>query len=274
MSDQPAIDLLYTHLWDTHESTTFGVLDADDSARAPGLLYDLLDTVMTEPGGWALDAGCGEGIATTELSRRYRCRALGLDLTHLHLARRLDRVRAVGLPLPVHFGQASINRLPLPDDHFKLVWCRDMLFHVDPVETALAECARVLRPGGVLLLETTFATAHLLPAEREQFAATLAVPPRSIDRATVEAALTAAGLTITTHIDLASELLEHLEAHDGRYGQKLLRLARLLRRPGHYRALLGDDRYRIAVATYRWSLAYLLGKLGMHVYLARKRDPA
>ncbi len=49
-------------------------------------------------------------------------------------------------------GVADISRLPFRDDSFDVVSCFEVLEHLDDPAGALGEMARVLRPGGSLLL--------------------------------------------------------------------------------------------------------------------------
>ena len=57
-------------------------------------------------------------------------------------------------------AQASVGALPFPDDAFDVVYSFKVLAHVEPIERAVAELVRVVRPGGHLLLE--FYNAHSL----------------------------------------------------------------------------------------------------------------
>lgn len=91
-----------------------------------------------------LEAGCGTGLLLAEADRIGRS-ALGLDLSHgmlLHAQARGLRVL-----------QGSLTQVPLPDASVDLVYSVKVLAHVPPIREALAELARVTRPGGHLLLE-------------------------------------------------------------------------------------------------------------------------
>jgi ubiquinone/menaquinone biosynthesis C-methylase UbiE len=91
-----------------------------------------------------LEAGCGTGLLLAEAKRVGRS-AIGLDLSHEMLARARDRgLRTV---------QGSLVALPLPDCSIDLVFSMKVLAHVPPIREAIAELARVTRPGGHLLLE-------------------------------------------------------------------------------------------------------------------------
>ena len=91
-----------------------------------------------------LEAGCGTGLLLEEAARIGRS-AIGLDLSHGMLARARDRGLAV--------MQGSLTQIPLPDASVDLVYSMKVLAHVPPIRQAIAELARVTRPGGHLLLE-------------------------------------------------------------------------------------------------------------------------
>jgi ubiquinone/menaquinone biosynthesis C-methylase UbiE len=91
-----------------------------------------------------LEAGCGTGLLLAEAARVARS-AIGLDLSRGMLARARERgLRVV---------QGSLTQIPLPDASVDLVYSMKVLAHVPPIRQAVAELARVTRPGGHLLLE-------------------------------------------------------------------------------------------------------------------------
>jgi SAM-dependent methyltransferase len=49
--------------------------------------------------------------------------------------------------------QGSLTEVPLPSASFDLVYSMKVLAHVPPIERAVAELARLVRPGGHMLLE-------------------------------------------------------------------------------------------------------------------------
>lgn len=110
-------------------------------------LIDELELGLVRRYGTGLDileAGCGTGLLLAEAARVGRS-ALGLDLSHGMLVRAKER----GLRIV----QGSLTALPLPDNSVDLVYSMKVLAHVPPIREAVAEMARVTRPGGHLLLE-------------------------------------------------------------------------------------------------------------------------
>jgi SAM-dependent methyltransferase len=84
-----------------------------------------------------LDAGCGEGwIASTIAAPELVC----VDRSEAAV----EAARARGLDARV----ADVESLPFADGDFDAVMCNNVLYHVPDRDRALAELARVLRPGG------------------------------------------------------------------------------------------------------------------------------
>ncbi|MFF7175004.1 class I SAM-dependent methyltransferase [Streptomyces pseudovenezuelae] len=104
-----------------------------------------------------LDVACGTGIVTRRLAAaRPGTRVTGADLTY-----GMARTAAVRLPGAVVL--ADSRALPFPDSVFDAVtsvWLLHLLDRPEDVRAAVAECARVLRPGGVYVTTVDKAAAH------------------------------------------------------------------------------------------------------------------
>ena len=101
------------------------------------------------PSGWTvLDLGCGTG-ATTELLAPAVRRVIAVDREQAMLdaaARRLGDTPGVEL------RQGELTDLPVADGEADAAICILVLHHVEDAARALCEAARILRPGGQLLL--------------------------------------------------------------------------------------------------------------------------
>ena len=110
-------------------------------------LIDDLEVDLVERygrGAAVLEAGCGTGLLLGRVAS-FAEEAYGFDLSAGMLARAHDR----GL----HVVQGSITDIPFPSARFDVVYSYKVLAHVEKIREALAEMARVLRPGGYLLAE-------------------------------------------------------------------------------------------------------------------------
>jgi SAM-dependent methyltransferase len=97
------------------------------------------------PAGSALDAACGTGRHAEHLAARGH-RVTGVDSSPDMLAR--TRLRRV----PARFLLGDLHRLPLADGCMDLAVCALALVHVPALAPVMAEFARVLRPGGHLVI--------------------------------------------------------------------------------------------------------------------------
>jgi SAM-dependent methyltransferase len=96
-----------------------------------------------------LDAGAGHGWLAEMLSRRgFEVSALDLGGDSIHRAAR----RLGELSVPVAFALGDLYSLPFHDSSFDAVVVSEVLEHLQHPPDALAEIARVLRPGGYLVV--------------------------------------------------------------------------------------------------------------------------
>ncbi|HSP89665.1 MAG TPA: DUF6125 family protein [Vicinamibacterales bacterium] len=127
------------------------------TAYYASLGYDRLAAasyVLDEAGpieGPVLDVGTGMGITARALAAR------GLDVTTVDTnAHDQDVAEALtdqpDLARRIRFMVASAAGLPFPDGHFGAAVGVDVLHHFEDGRPALAELARVVRPGGAVVL--------------------------------------------------------------------------------------------------------------------------
>jgi ubiquinone biosynthesis O-methyltransferase len=96
-----------------------------------------------------LDVGCGDGALASELSRR------GADVTGLDADPAMVTaagMRAEARSAQLHFVEGNAERLPFGDAAFDCVVAVTVLCFVRDAERAVAEMARVLKPGGQLVI--------------------------------------------------------------------------------------------------------------------------
>ncbi|GGO36405.1 class I SAM-dependent methyltransferase [Streptomyces lasiicapitis] len=135
-----------------------------------------------------LDVACGTGLVTRRLAARPGLRVTGVDAAY-----NMARMAAERVPGAVVLGDS--RRLPFPDGAFdaaSAVWLLHLLSGFDEAAAVVAECARVLRPGGVLVTTVDKAASHHVGSD--------------IDEAL-------AGRPVRPPVDAAAQVARHAAAH-------------------------------------------------------------
>jgi demethylmenaquinone methyltransferase/2-methoxy-6-polyprenyl-1,4-benzoquinol methylase len=137
-----------------------GVYDLMNSAMTAGLHHQWRERAVERaevgPGSDALDVCCGTGDLALALRRRIGPdgRVVGCDFSDpmLELARRKSGEEG----LPVEFGWADALELPYGERSFDAVTIGFGARNLADLERGISEMARVLRPGGhLVILEIT-----------------------------------------------------------------------------------------------------------------------
>ena len=169
-----------------------------------------------------LDVGCGDGhFSQMVFNRKLEA---GIDPWWNPL-KKAQHSGMYDLPL-----QAMGDRLPFADDHFASAFSNSVLEHIPDDHKAMQQLWRVLRPGGLCLIQTPFKEGDIYedetiatPADRLQhFGQDDHVRIYSVSGLTER--LSATGFEITTNI--------YQESVDNRKGYKPYEVVLLARKPG------------------------------------------
>src|SRR6476620_8921651 len=178
---EPDVSNGYLNLLGAGLPTGTPAVEAVFASPVGSIVYDKMQALMRrlfsalqQPTGWlnipaggiALDVGCGPGTVTASLARAAGPGglALGVDISEPMLAR---AVRAEAGP-QIGFLRADAQRLPFRDQTFDAVLSIAMLQLIPKPSAALAEMARVLRPGARM--------AVMVPTARRAGALTRLLP--------------------------------------------------------------------------------------------------
>lgn len=114
------------------------------------LVQRFVDAVPADGGAVILDVACGPGIIAAALAPRAR-EVVAFDLTPEMLTKARERCAEAGLN-NVTFREGSATDLPFPGASFDTVVTRLSIHHFLVPQQPMAEMARVLKPGGTLVL--------------------------------------------------------------------------------------------------------------------------
>ncbi len=97
-----------------------------------------LSLIKNGKGKKVLDIGCREGAQSEWLKQR------GYEVTSIDIEKKYRYCRVVD----------ANKRLPFKDNSFDLIWCSEVIEHLEDPAKSLAEFRRVLKPGGELIITT------------------------------------------------------------------------------------------------------------------------
>ncbi|MEU4315736.1 class I SAM-dependent methyltransferase [Nocardia sp. NPDC024068] len=156
-----------------------------------------LDRLIPGP-GVVLDLAVGTGIVAADLETAGH-RVIGVDLSAGMLAQAARR-------LPGRLARADAAALPLPGSCVDAVTAVWLLHLLDDAEPAIAESARVLRPGGWFVTTADKAAAHRIAS---------GLPPDDRPRADGCALLTTLGARYGLHLAAATSFIGFGQARAG-----------------------------------------------------------
>ena len=149
-----------------------------------------------------LDVACGAGGPGIHLARVSGCSVTGVDREGEGLANARRLAREAGLGARARFVQSDASQpLPFPDESFDAILCLDALNHLPGRAGVFADWARLLVPGGRLLVTDPVTITGLVASQELAIRSSIGyfdfAPPGEDERL-----LGAAGLDVITVEDL------------------------------------------------------------------------
>lgn len=111
----------------------------------------ILSVLKPPSGARFLDVGCGSCAHSVRLARRgFNVHAVDFSESALGMARANIKFR--GLEERITVARENLLALSLPDASFDYVLCWGVLMHIPEVGRAVSELARIVRPGGTIII--------------------------------------------------------------------------------------------------------------------------
>jgi arsenite methyltransferase len=122
-----------------------------------GATEELVALCHIDAGSYVLDVGCGAGVTPCALVKRHGCRVMGVDISPQMIERSRERAGRERVADRVEFRVGDAQQLPFEDDLFDAVITESVTAFPADKAGAVAEYARVTRPGGYVgLNESTW----------------------------------------------------------------------------------------------------------------------
>ncbi|HUU73113.1 MAG TPA: methyltransferase domain-containing protein [Burkholderiales bacterium] len=210
-----------------------------------------------------LDVCSGMGGPARYLAHRIGCKVTGIDFTESRYQSAVKLTEMVGLEGLVNFTHGNALEMPFPDSSFDVVIGQEAWCHVPDKPRLIAECARVVKPGGVIAFTDILRTDKLSNADMRRLRSEMTFP----DLETLGGyarLLERSGCTLLEHDDLSEIWKRVLEDRLAMYRSLGNETERHF---GAERSREWDDAYAFFVSRYRE------GKLGGGRFIARRDRP-
>lgn len=140
--------------------------DRTPLAEAQERLTDwLIRRTPVSAGSRVLDVGCGNGSPALALARKTGCAVVGITLSHEQTRTANQRTSAAWLHQQAFFLQTDAMEMPFGSETFDATWALESIFHMERSHV-LSEMARILRPGGRVLIADLIEKQPLSNQER------------------------------------------------------------------------------------------------------------
>ena len=234
-----------------HDQDHFGGIEANDILAAKAGI---------QRQHHVLDVCSGMGGPARYLAHRIGCRVTGLDLTRSRYESAIRLTQLAKLDRLVDFRLGDALNMPFEDASFDIVIGQEAWCHVPDKPRLIAECVRVVKPGGAIAFTDILQREPLQAAELQRMQQGMPFPTlETLDG--YSALLTQRGCTVSQRDDLSQHWAQIL-----------------VQRLAMYRSLESDTVRRFGAEHFRkWDETYAYfvglfreGKLGGGRFVARK----
>ena len=207
-----------------------------------------------------LDVCSGMGGPARYIAHRLGCRVTGIDFTESRYLAAIKLTEMVGLDTLVDFVHGNALDMPFDEDSFDVVIAQEAWCHIPDKPRLIAQCARVVKPGGVIAFTDILCTDKLSGGDMRRLRSEMTFP----DLETINGyarLLELNGCTLLEHDDLSKVWTKVLEDRLAMYRSLGEETERSF---GAERAREWDEAYAFFVSRYRE------GKLGGARFIARR----
>ncbi|MFL6140743.1 MAG: methyltransferase domain-containing protein [Labedaea sp.] len=148
---------LYEDLWGEHIHHGYWDLDRPDVHRHEAQLRTVRELIAygdLPTGGRILDSGCGIGASSIVLAGELDCAVHGITISAEQVRRATEKAERAGVADKTTFRLMDALKTDYEDNTFDAIWSLESCELMPDKQAYLAECLRVLKPGGKLVVAT------------------------------------------------------------------------------------------------------------------------
>jgi ubiquinone/menaquinone biosynthesis C-methylase UbiE len=132
---------------------------------------ELIEFCSIDEGSYVLEVGCGTGATSRYLAQKVGCRVLGVDVRPTMIEQARERAARGGVEERAEFRVGDATALPFKEATFDVVLVESVTTFIEDKASAIAEYARVLKPGGCVGLNEEIWHQTPVPAEIVEYVA-------------------------------------------------------------------------------------------------------
>lgn len=147
------------------------LLVMEDRKPAIARMHDaILAPANFKPTDVVVDAGCGVGGVSFLVNQKYGSNVVGLNINQLQIDIARERAKEAGVEDQVTFQLADCSKsLPLDDNSVDVILNIESACHYEDRSSFIAECARILKPGGMIVAQDWMEANGITEEQRAQF---------------------------------------------------------------------------------------------------------
>ena len=239
--------------WDYEAAVA--ALERSLNPRRGRSIFDTVEALGVGEGDRVLDIGGRDGDHGLMMAERFGCHVTSVDPAPANIADGRKNVAEHEFGHQVDVVLGGIEAIPAEDDSFDLIFSRDMMGHVADQTVGFAECARVLKPGGAMVVHAVHGTELLEPTESKVVAGATATHLVNLESSHFEACATGAGFVIEDLEVIGSEWYE-ANQEAGVSANYLLQISRLNRAKDELLDELGEMAYWSMYGNALWGCVH------------------
>ncbi|TLU82864.1 MAG: methyltransferase domain-containing protein [Chlorobium sp.] len=172
----------------------------------------LAEKAGIDPDSHVLDVCSALGGPARHLVQTYGCRVTGLDATLRMHEEAVRRTKEAGLDGRIEYRLGNALDMPFPANTFDVVWGQDAWCYITDKKRLIEECARVLKPGGVLAFTDWLETGPMTEDEWLALNTFMVFPYMETLEGYVDLAR-AASLTVIEQEDLTPDFARNIQLY-------------------------------------------------------------